>query len=328
MNIKSITCPSCGSSLNADENETRVVCSFCGSSVIVEDTRQEGYNFELGSMQARANAALDISNKVNELMGPLCDYERVNSEKELLEKQKKSLLKQTSIFEKHGKAISIVAGVLITLLLFAIMILVKASFVGYLVCAVIAAIAFFASRLIVNKYLKNVKKGAEDTELAIVAHAKTIDSFNNVMNKYKDIVIPAKYRNIKAMTYIRDSLKSQQAQTIEQAMYQYDDILRQEETIALQQEQIRLQNEQLNQAETANNKGLISSGSKKTQETKKSTGLFGTSGKSATVVNKKKTIVVKQHGHSITFHLLLCCFGIGFITIPYYTLSKRHYWHL
>ena len=35
-----------------------------------------------------------------------------------------------------------------------------------------------------------------------------------------------------------------------------------------------------------------------------------------------------KQGHSILLHLLLCCVGIGFITIPYYTLSSRHKWHL
>lgn len=35
-----------------------------------------------------------------------------------------------------------------------------------------------------------------------------------------------------------------------------------------------------------------------------------------------------QKGHSIVIHILLCGVGIGFITIPYYSLSPNHYWHL
>ena len=35
-----------------------------------------------------------------------------------------------------------------------------------------------------------------------------------------------------------------------------------------------------------------------------------------------------QKGHSIVIHILLCGIGIGFITIPYYSLSPNHYWHL
>lgn len=34
-----------------------------------------------------------------------------------------------------------------------------------------------------------------------------------------------------------------------------------------------------------------------------------------------------QQGHSLTLHILLCCVGIGFFTIPFYTISKNHYWH-
>ena len=37
--------------------------------------------------------------------------------------------------------------------------------------------------------------------------------------------------------------------------------------------------------------------------------------------------VRQQKGHSLVLHLFLCCFGIGLITIPYYTISKNHYWH-
>ena len=35
-----------------------------------------------------------------------------------------------------------------------------------------------------------------------------------------------------------------------------------------------------------------------------------------------------QKGHSIVIHILLCFVGIGLITIPYYSLSPNHYWHL
>lgn len=36
--------------------------------------------------------------------------------------------------------------------------------------------------------------------------------------------------------------------------------------------------------------------------------------------------VRQQKPHSLTKHLLLCLVGIGFITIPMYSLSKNHYW--
>lgn len=37
--------------------------------------------------------------------------------------------------------------------------------------------------------------------------------------------------------------------------------------------------------------------------------------------------VRQQQGHSIILHVLLCCVGVGLFTIPYYSISKNHYWH-
>ena len=38
--------------------------------------------------------------------------------------------------------------------------------------------------------------------------------------------------------------------------------------------------------------------------------------------------VRQQKGHSLTKHILLCFVMVGLFTIPYYTVSKNHYWHL
>lgn len=35
----------------------------------------------------------------------------------------------------------------------------------------------------------------------------------------------------------------------------------------------------------------------------------------------------QQKGPSLILHILLICVGIGFSTIPYYSLSKNHYWY-
>lgn len=38
--------------------------------------------------------------------------------------------------------------------------------------------------------------------------------------------------------------------------------------------------------------------------------------------------VRQQKGHSLVLHILLIFVGVGMITIPYYSISKNHYWHL
>lgn len=43
---------------------------------------------------------------------------------------------------------------------------------------------------------------------------------------------------------------------------------------------------------------------------------------------RDKAIYVRnQKGHSLILHIFLCAVGIGIFTIPYYTISKNHYWH-
>lgn len=37
--------------------------------------------------------------------------------------------------------------------------------------------------------------------------------------------------------------------------------------------------------------------------------------------------VRQQKGHSLILHILLIFIGVGMFTIPYYSISKNHYWH-
>lgn len=43
--------------------------------------------------------------------------------------------------------------------------------------------------------------------------------------------------------------------------------------------------------------------------------------------NDGASYVRQQKGHSLILHLFLIFFGVGLFTIPYYTISKNHYWH-
>lgn len=43
---------------------------------------------------------------------------------------------------------------------------------------------------------------------------------------------------------------------------------------------------------------------------------------------KQANYVRQQKGHSLVLHIFLCMFMVGLFTIPYYTISKNHYWHL
>lgn len=41
----------------------------------------------------------------------------------------------------------------------------------------------------------------------------------------------------------------------------------------------------------------------------------------------KATYVRQQKGHSLILHILLAFLVVGLFTIPYYSISKNHYWH-
>ena len=43
--------------------------------------------------------------------------------------------------------------------------------------------------------------------------------------------------------------------------------------------------------------------------------------------DKPRNYVRQQTGHSLIKHILLCFVMVGFITIPYYSISPNHYWH-
>ena len=317
MNIKSITCPNCGAQLNVDENVSRVICEFCGSTVTVEDSRLEGFNREMGSMDAREKVAYEKAKAIDDLIPPLCDYPRVLQGKKVLESQIKSLSDQVTFCEKFGRIVNYLICCFVSAFFLLLLIALNANIVFFILFALLSVISFPILALAILKYWDNVKQGVETTSNSIVAHAKTLNNFNRILEEHKDIIIPQNYRYPKALCFIRDHLRSQEAQTVEQAIYQYEALLRDEQRLAmqhqqvmLQQQQVRMQQQQMNmqqqqldQMRRMQNNNVPYAGS--------------------------STVYVRQEGHSILLHLFLLFFcGIGLFTIPYYTFSKRHYWHL
>ena len=302
MNIKSITCPNCGAQLNVDENVSRVVCEFCGSTVTVEDSRLEGFNRELGSMNAREKVAYEKAKAIDDLIPPLCDYPRVLQGKNVLENQRKSLSDQVAFCEKYGRIVTYLICCTVSAFFLLMLILIRANILFFIFFAVFSILLFPAFAFAILKYWDNVKLGVETTNNSIAAHAKTLNNFNRILDEHRDVVIPQNYRYPKALCFIRDHLRSQEAQTVEQAIYQYEALLRDEQRLAMQHQQVMMQQQQLDQMRRMQNNMPYAGSS---------------------------TVYVRQEGHSILLHLFLLFFcGIGLFTIPYYTFSKRHYWHL
>lgn len=52
------------------------------------------------------------------------------------------------------------------------------------------------------------------------------------------------------------------------------------------------------------------------------------SGMTETLKGRDRAVYMRQQkGHSIIKHVLLVFVVVGMFTIPYYSLSKNHYWH-
>ena len=307
MKIISIQCPTCGANLSADDEESRITCDFCGGLVVVEDARREGYNNELGRMKARANISEELARSIDELIEPLCETKNTEEELKSLNLQKKSFESQISILEKHSKVISYGAAGIFSLLFFIILTAAKAPVGVFIFFGLLCAAAFPAIAFVVMKYWDNIVKGLKETDEGIAEHEKLLREFERIKASHKDISIPEKYQERRAMNFIRDSIRSQTCPTIQSAISEYEKLLRDEKALALQEEQIRLQQQQI-------------------EETRKLQNIQ--SNPNARQQPAARPRVVRQKGHSIILHILLCFVWIGFFTIPYYSISKKHYWHI
>lgn len=304
MKIISVQCPSCGANLNANEEESRITCDFCGGLVVVEDARSEGYNMELGRMKARANVSEDLANRIDELTIPLCEYKNVENELNGLNVQKKSFVSQIGICERHGKLISYGAASIIAFLFFIILNAAKAPIGVFIFFGFLCAAAYPIIAYIVLKYWDNIVKGLKETEDGITEHEKILKDYSQIIASHSDIKIPEQHQTERAMNFISNSIRSQTSSTIESAIAEYEKLLRDEKALALQEEQIRLQQQQI-------------------EETRKLQNI-----QSNPRAQAARPKVVRQKGHSIILHILLCFVYVGFFTIPYYSISKKHYWHI
>lgn len=49
---------------------------------------------------------------------------------------------------------------------------------------------------------------------------------------------------------------------------------------------------------------------------------------SDTLKGRDKAVYTRQQkGHSLVLHIFLAFLLVGLFTIPYYSISKNHYWH-
>lgn len=68
MLIKSIQCPSCGGNLNVENiHQSLFYCQYCGAAVQLETNRNKGYDLEHGRLDARAEMADTILQRIEKI---------------------------------------------------------------------------------------------------------------------------------------------------------------------------------------------------------------------------------------------------------------------
>lgn len=255
MNMNSVICPNCGATLKCNADCDRVTCDFCGGLVIVEDSKQKGYNEEKGKMKAREDAHKELADRVDRLIEPYCNINKVNELYSNLQTAIKSARKKYKFRSEHRTILPFVWPVLIAILSLIILVAADANLVAFLIMFILCDGCFLAARYIFEKNLQTLHDATLDQE-------KRANELFSVKHKYEKIIeeeeclrIPEKYRNQRALEFIRDTIASRQAETIPHAIALYETLLRQEEQIKLQKEQIELTKQQMQQMKEMQNSG-------------------------------------------------------------------------
>jgi DNA-directed RNA polymerase subunit RPC12/RpoP len=257
--ITEYKCPNCNARLTIKENSERTVCEYCGSVYLIDDertrtrqalekSRQEGYEFERGRMEAQsAGAGEDLLLHLTKMI------DNTNKRDELSKKAKKLTDKMVEVSENVQKYSSVFY-----------------SLIPYLICAGAALIAvvnlFESSSGILSRFVFLLIAGAAgyfgmrfsksyisskalqfSTEMYSLQ--EQVDNITRDMNKIEDDsyleIIPPEYRTAEALKALYDFLVTKRALNIQQAITLYEDKKRNDEILRMHREQIEFQKKEI-----------------------------------------------------------------------------------
>ncbi len=258
MKIITLECTKCGGHIKVNSSLKQGICNFCGTPFMVDDevkcvkiafddAAQVGYDFEKGRMNAQNDGADPaLIQAVQALIEPVCGLEPLRKQTAMLRRQLEKDTKQVEVLRSDvGRFLpaSACAGLiaLVTIAGTASGGGVSAFFGGLILAAVIFAGVFWGQIVYVRDLeRKNAKKVYD-----IDNNDQEIEYFQEVLKQYDVNIIPQKYRNRDAMTYIHQVLECRQAITMQQAVNLYEEELRRREEAARRERELEMQREQL-----------------------------------------------------------------------------------
>ena len=258
MNLVSLECKNCGGHIQINSMLKQGVCNFCGTPFMVDDGAQHvkmdfddvtkvGYDFEKGRMNAQNDGADPaLIQAVQALIEPVCGLDSLRKQTALLRKQLEKDTKQVEFLKSdmgHFLPASVCAGLI---MLIAIAGTATGGGVSTFLGGLFFAAAVFACIFFGQKvYVRDLEKKNAQKVYDIDNNDQEIEYFQEVLMQYDVSIIPKKYRNRDAMTYILQVLECKQAVTMQQAVNLYEEELRRREEAARRERELEIQREQL-----------------------------------------------------------------------------------
>lgn len=242
--IVGINCPNCGARLEAPEDMTRLFCMYCGSSVMLNDARSAGYDFEVGRLKAQKNIPLQLANEIKAIKDPLLQLPEMKSfynQRSYLYKQMSA--KETQIIKRST------AGTLLVPIIINVVMLLLAIICRNIVIVLLGSLLAFEVFM-----LECCKDEAERKDVAISLKilryqltkvTEDIQDCYQILEEHKNINIPSKYHTEEALDFFIDKLSKQGANSLEQVFSMYDEKKERDDFIRIQQAQIQVQARQI-----------------------------------------------------------------------------------
>lgn len=244
MELNTIKCPACGANVHFRPGKNKTTCEYCGSTVVNEDQYGRDDILELAdSINNLASSLEERDDCRNKLWSTKVQYnDAVQRYKDL---QSRRLLE---IFKYS--ACSVAVGVLFAL------IAIGESEWGCLVVTVIAAaLVRPLYQYALARYEENLKEMRE----TLRRYKNTIADYQAELDRINEetdfSIVPERYLDVDALTFISNVLYSGEAYDLHQAMAQYNtECKRREERDALRA-QLEAQKRQLDEIQSDQRRG-------------------------------------------------------------------------
>ena len=262
MKLVELSCPACGAQMQVNTELKSCVCNFCGKQMIIDDEIRKievdqseafGYGFEKGRMDVlKGEADKGLIDMVSRIKNHIEEKKRLEGELSDKLNEKNRLYGERE--KKDVKEFGIAAYIGIMVALIALMVCYQDTELILKFLAVVGAVALDA---FIFYYVKEDMKKKEairiegiDRRLGELENDldKTKAKLEKLEDEGREInmdIIPNAYRNSDALDYMRSSLASGRAMSINQACALYDEEKRHRDMIKQQQEQMELQRQQI-----------------------------------------------------------------------------------